>query len=98
MKVIEVKFAIVILTTGSNLRVLLLHMQWKKWKVILYKISLFISALTYFSFGVYCFYVNYSFTFNILKAFDKLVKYFVILVVFTAFLPKWKINKNNEQF
>lgn len=85
MKVIEAAFAVAILSISSNVRVLLLYMQWKKWKVIVYKLALFISAFTYFSFGVYCSYVNYSFTFNILKSFDKLVKYFVILFVFTQF-------------
>ena len=65
MKIIEVSFAIAIVSSGMILRMLLLYMKWKPWQVILFKLGLFSVALLYFGIGVYCFYTKYSFTFNI---------------------------------
>jgi hypothetical protein len=85
MKVLQAAYLVCSVTKILNLRILLLYMKWQRLEVIIYKIVLKITALTYFSVGVYCFYTNYSFTFNILKKFDQQCRYFVVLFTFAAF-------------
>ncbi len=67
-------------------------------QVIILKISFCLSALTYFSVGVYCFYTNYSFSFNIIKSFDKQCRYFVLLFVFAAFDLSCRFVKTMTNF
>lgn len=98
MKVIEATFGFGVISYGISVRMLLLHMKWVKWRVLTYKLSLFFSALTYFGIGIYCFYTNYSFTFNILKFFDKQCRYFVLLYVFASFELLCKLVKTMGNF
>jgi len=87
-----------VIASALNVRILLLYMNWKPSQVVIFKLGLYFVALTYFSVGVYCFYTNYSFTFNILPSFDKQCKYFVLLFVFTAFDFSCRLIKTMSNF
>lgn len=85
MKMLQLSFIVAALSKFLNFRLLLLFMKWNRNQVIAFKVGLFIMALTYLNVGVYCIYTNYSFTYNILKAFDQQCKYFVLLFTFAGF-------------
>ena len=85
MKILQLAYVVGVVTKTLNVKIILLYMKWGRTQLIIYKIVLNIMALCYFSVGVYCFFTNYSFTFNILKKFDQQCRYFVVLFTFSAF-------------
>ena len=88
MKVIQAAFTPIAICKAAILRILLLHVEWKRWQVIAYKLTLCVMALSYFFMGAYSFSTNYSFTYNAkrkIKMLDKRGMYFITLFILSTF-------------
>lgn len=66
-------------------RVMLVHMNWSKWKLIIFKLHAMMNCLMFFICGVYFILVDFSYTQHMLKSFDDKVHDFMVLFIFTMF-------------
>jgi hypothetical protein len=80
-----VAFPVEILFFVGNFRVMMLHVKWSKWRVILFKLVLLADSAVFFEIGAYYLSVNYLYTGGDNADLDKKVQDFVLLYIFGLF-------------
>ena len=80
-----IAFPIEILFFVGNFRIMMLSVQWSRWKVILFKLVLLADSAVFFEIGAYYMSVNYQYTGGSSPDLDGKVKDFVLLYIFGLF-------------
>jgi hypothetical protein len=70
---------------STMLRVMLVRMEWTKWQIIAFKLSVMVNCLLYFVSGAYFIYVDFTYTNKMIPAFDAKVHDFMLLYMFAMF-------------
>lgn len=78
-------FPLEIIFFVGNFRILMLHVKWSKWKVILFKLILLADSAVFFEIGAYYMSVDYRYTNGTDTDLDGKVKDFVLLYIFGLF-------------
>jgi hypothetical protein len=78
-------FAVSTFFYSTMVRVMLVRMEWTKWQIITFKLSLMANCLLFFFSGAYFIYVDFTYTKKMLPAFDAKVHEFMLLLLFAMF-------------
>jgi len=70
---IEASFSISLVFYSTMVRVLLVHLDWSKWSLIVFKVHILINSMMFFLSGVYFIWVDFTYTYHKLPAFDSKV-------------------------
>jgi hypothetical protein len=79
---IEMNFVFISLLYSTMVRVMLVRMEWTKWQIIAFKLSLMVNCLLYFVSGAYFIYIDFTYTNKMLISFDAKVHDFMLLFLF----------------
>jgi hypothetical protein len=69
----------------GNFRVCIRHADWKRYQIIVYKLSILMGAVCFFEIGAYFMAVGYSFTNKANEDLDNKIKDFITLYAFGTF-------------
>jgi hypothetical protein len=78
-------FATTTFFCSTIVRVMLVRMEWTKWQIIAFKLSLMANCLLFFISGAYFISVDFTYTNKMLPAFDAKVHEFMLLYIFGVF-------------
>jgi hypothetical protein len=78
-------FPIEILFFVGNFRMLMLTVNWSKWRIILYKLVLLADSAVFFEIGAYYMIINFQYSMGVDPNLDSTVQDFVLLYVFGCF-------------
>ena len=78
-------FPLEIIFFVGNFRIMMLHVKWSKWRIILYKLVLLADSAVFFEIGAYYMSSNFQYTKGNNTVLDGKVKDFVLLYIFGLF-------------
>lgn len=82
---IKIGFTVEIFCYSTMVRVMLATLNWEKWQIIVFKLHLIINCLVFLLCGVTFIWVDFTYTYHMLPAYDNKVHEFMVLFIFTSF-------------